>query len=159
MISKDQSIVTQVAAKIASELTNTTAIPERTAEAVQALYLSHFDFVTELMNNTHGFNAVSTVTASEPMFTTEPTTTVTTPIHQAFPTATYESHDAITVVGVQHGPLPTWLVDACAKQGVTSVYDNRNTANAENKRPLFKAADGKVNDKGFPIAFWAPKGR
>ena len=163
MISKDQSIVTQVAAKIASELTNTTAIPERTAEAVQALYLSHFDFVVELMNDTHGFSSGGANTTSAPsampMVPTTSAPTAEASIQQAFPSATYESHDAVKVKGVQHGPLPTWLVDACVKQGVTSVYDNRDTANEQNKRPLFKAADGKVNDKGFPIAFWAPKGR
>lgn len=164
MISKDQSIVTQVAAKIASELTNTTAIPDRSPEAIQALYLSHFDFVVELMNDTHGFTSGGSAnTASSPSaMPTMPTTSapsVEASIQQAFPTATYESHDVVHVKGVQHGPLPAWLVDACVKQGVTSVYDNRDTANAENKRPLFKAADGKVNDKGFPIAFWAPKGR
>jgi hypothetical protein len=53
--------------------------------------------------------------------------------------------------------LPQWLIDECTKNGVTKVFDNRDTANAENRRPLFKAADGKTNAKGQPLAFWAPK--
>ena len=166
MISKDQSIVTQVAAKIASELTNTTAIPERTPHAIQSLYLSHFDFVRELLNETHGFDGnVSaetppTVAQGRPSIPTinpsQAQQQVTSAVANAFPNAEYESGHGIKVVNTQHGPLPAWLVDACVKAGVTQVWDNRDTANAENRRPLFKAADGPKKD-GKPLAFWAPK--
>lgn len=152
MISKDESIVTQVAAKIASELTNTTAIPERTPEAIQSLYLSHYDFVVELMKSTHGWDTNSTANVSD-RNTTEANAVAN--LQQAFPSASEQT--GIQVKGTQHGPLPAWLGAACRKAGVTAVFDNRDTANAENRRPLFKAADGTTDKNGKPLAFWAPK--
>lgn len=147
MISKDESIVTQVAAKIASELTSATQT-DGTAEAIQSTYLSHFDFVRELLVGTHGFGA-----------TPAPSPNTQTNIDHAISEfgGGYESAgSALVVKGIQHGPLPAWLVDACVKAGVTAVFDNRDTATPENRRPLFKSADGKTNAKGQPMAFWAP---
>lgn len=141
MISKDESIVTQVAAKIASELTSVTQTNGSTEE-IQVAYLSHFDFVREALVGAHGFsgNANANIQHAVKEFN-----------------ASYESAGSgLTVKGIQHGPLPEWLVEACSKAGVTSVYDNRDTATAENRRPLFKAADGKTNGKGQPIPFWPP---
>lgn len=63
----------------------------------------------------------------------------------------------VEVAGAQHGDLPQWLIAACAKNSITKVYDNRDTATAENNRPWFKAADGSLNAKGQPFAFWPPK--
>jgi hypothetical protein len=31
----------------------------------------------------------------------------------------------VEVAGTQHGALPQWLIEACAKNSVTKVYDNR----------------------------------
>jgi hypothetical protein len=146
MISKDESIVTQVAAKIASELTTAISDSKTKVEDIQATYLSNFDFVRELLVGAHSFNtapAPSSAGANEAN------------VVQAF-NASYESAGGLTVKGVQHGPLPAWLVEAASKAGVTAVFDNRDTATAENRRPLFKAADGKTNGKGQPLAFWAP---
>lgn len=162
MISKDESIVTQVAAKIASELVNTTAIPERTTDAIQALYLSHFDFVVDLMKSTHGWSDNNT-TITQPVQQMPQVSVGNSPteanavamLQQAFPTASEQT--GIVVKGTQHGPIPAWLVNACRKSGVTAVFDNRDTANAENRRPLFKAADGTTDKNGKPVAFWAPK--
>lgn len=150
MISKDQSIVTQVAAKIASELTGITQT-DGNLESIQAAYLDHFDFVLTALNDAHGG---ATAPASVPtiMANTEQN------VVKAF-NASYESAGtSLQVKGIQHGPLPAWLVEACAKAGVTAVFDNRDTATAENRRPLFKAADGKLSPKGQPLAFWPPKG-
>lgn len=157
MISKDESIVTQVAAKIASELVNTTHLENRDVATIQSTYLQHYDFVVEVLRDTHGFNsgnAVATQTPA-PTINVSPETIAIQNITEAFPSA-YES-SGLTVKGAQHGPIPAWLTDACRKAGVTAVYDNRDTATAENRRPLFKAADGKTNSKGQPLAFWAPK--
>ena len=154
MISKDQSIVTQVAAKIASELTNTTAIPERTPDAIQALYLSHYDFITELMNSTHGWDSGTDTAVNVSVGNTTEANAVAT-IQQVFPNS--EVQTGIVIKGTQHGPVPAWLTNACRKAGVTAVFDNRDTANAENRRPLFKAADGTTDKNGKPVAFWAPK--
>lgn len=158
MISKDESIVTQVAAKIASDLTNTTQLEDRSVASVQSAYLQHYDFVVEVLRDTHGFsnNTGNPVATQTPVaINVSPETIAIQNVQQAFPSA-YES-SGIVVKGAQHGPLPAWLTDACRKAGVTAVYDNRDTANAENRRPLFKAADGKTNAKGQPVAFWAPK--
>lgn len=144
MISKDESIVTQVAAKIASELTSVTQT-DGTESAIQASYLSHFDFVRELLVGAHGFGSAPAPSLNN----------IDNVVAQFG--ASYESAGSgLVVKGIQHGPLPEWLVKACAKAGVTSVFDNRDTATPENRRPLFKAADGKTNDKGQPMAFWAP---
>lgn len=150
MISKDQSIVTQVAAKIASELTGITQT-DGTLEAIQECYLSHFDFVRTALDDAHDFRREAV--AQEVSARNEQA------VVSSF-NATYESAgSAIQVKGIQHGPLPAWLLDACSKAGVTAVYDNRDTATPENRRPLFKAADGKTNAQGKPLAFWAPSPR
>lgn len=143
MISKDESIVTQVAAKIASELTGITQTGGTAAE-IQACYLEHFDFVREALVGAHGFAGNSNANANIQHAVSE------------FNASYENAGGGLVVKGIQHGPLPAWLVDACAKAGVSAVFDNRDTATAENRRPLFKAADGKTNGKGQPLAFWPP---
>lgn len=149
MISKDESIVTQVAAKIASELTSKTAC-DGVIENIQHAYLQHFDFVRELLVGTHGFGEV--VATNSPKVSTE---TRINDIAESFD-AGYTQGGGVQIKGKQHGPIPAWLVTACAKANVTTVYDNRDTSTAENRRPLFKAVDGNMDAKGQPIAFWAP---
>ncbi len=146
MISKDESIVTQVAAKIASELTGATQT-DGTAEAIQSTYLSHFDFVRELLVGTHGFAPQGAPAQAQRNISN---------VVAEFGAGYESAGGSLQVKGIQHGPLPAWLVDACVKAGVTSVFDNRDTATAENRRPLFKAADGTNGPKGQPMAFWAP---
>jgi len=150
MISKDESIVTQVAAKIASELTSNT-LNDGSVSNIQQTYLQHFDFVRELLVSTHGFGEVVSVTNS-PKVSTE---TRINDIAESFD-AGYTQGGGVQIKGKQHGPIPAWLVTACAKANVTTVYDNRDTSTAENRRPLFKAVDGNMDAKGQPIAFWAP---
>ena len=58
---------------------------------------------------------------------------------------------AVEIAGKQHGTIPAWLPRAAAKAGVTKVFDNRDGATPENKRPLFVSADGNKTP------FWAPK--
>lgn len=152
MISKDESIVTQVAAKIASELTISTAHSGDVAE-IQSAYLSHFDFVRELLVGAHDFAGAPAPVAINN------NANLSSAVAELG--ASYESTgSSLQIKGIQHGPIPAWLVDACAKSGVTSVYDNRDTANEANRRPLFKAADGTNDPKtGKPLAFWAPSPR
>lgn len=152
MISKDQSIVTQVAAKIASELTGITQT-DGNLESIQAVYLDHFDFVRQALNDAHDFDPSSS------SVTVAPAVSIPTNEQAIINTfgASYENAGAgLQIKGAQHGPIPAWLVEACSKAGVTSVYDNRDTANEQNRRPFFKAADGKLNAKGQPFAFWPP---
>ena len=58
---------------------------------------------------------------------------------------------SVTIVGKSNGDVPAWLIRNAEKAGVTKVYDNRDTATKENKRPMFVSAD----DQRVP--FWAPK--
>lgn len=153
MISKDQSIVTQVAAKIASELTNTTSIPERDIASVQAVFLQHFDVVNEALQNAHG---VSVVQEAFPNATVETTTTANAPAPRIQPVAAPQATvTTIRVAGTQHGDLPNWLIAACQKAGVARVWDNRDKA-VGTKRPWFKQADAVEGQE--PAAFWPPKG-
>jgi hypothetical protein len=126
---KDKSIITQVAAKIASELT--------TNNASVAQFADNFDAVTELLMNAiyKGASAPS----DEQLITT------------AFPQATGQDF-TVRIKNDQQGPIPSWLVSACQRDGVTEVYDNRADLAANPKRPWFKA----VNDK--EKAYWPPKG-
>lgn len=153
MISKDESIITQVVAKIASELTGVTQT-DGSAESIQATYLAHFDFVREVVFNAHN------ITANTHASNTSANAVTEAEIIQAFnATPVSSGNGGIQIVGAQHGPIPSWLIDQATKAGVTKVYDNRDTANAENRRPFFKAADGKTNAKGQPLAFWPPSKR
>jgi hypothetical protein len=155
MISKDQSIVTQVAAKIASELTGNTQT-DGNLESIQECFLSHFDFVRTAILDAHEYETPASTPTQAP--TPWPVQANESNVVETF-NASYESAGgSLRVAGVQHGPLPAWLIDACSKAGVTEVWDNRDTANAQNRRPLFKAADGKKNAKGQELAFWPPKG-
>lgn len=157
MISKDQSIVTQVAAKIASELTGMTAT-DGNLDSIQSAYLSHFDFVRTALVDAHDFDtAPATIPAYDPKQAVKQDNLNST--IETFG-ASYESAGSgLQIKGTAHGPIPAWLVEACAKAGVTAVYDNRDKATAENRRPLFKAVDGPLNAKGDQMAFWAPSPR
>lgn len=125
---KDKSIITQVAAKIASELTC------NNADVVK--FADNFDAVTELLMNAI-YKGVAP--SDEAVFAT------------AFPQATSQDF-SVRIKNEQQGPIPSWLIDACKRDGVTEVYDNRGDLAANPKRPWFKA----VNDK--EKAYWPPKG-
>lgn len=153
MISKDQSIVTQVAAKIAAELTiksnADSGAGQNSLEATLTDWEMAFNFVNEALMKAHAtevikgaFPSATDVTTARPTFTA---------------TTTTNSNGGVAVAGTQHGDLPSWLLSACAKAGVTKVWDNRDTA-VGTKRPWFKSADGTMSDKGEPVAFWPPKG-
>ena len=59
----------------------------------------------------------------------------------------------------QDGPLPDWLISACQRDGVTSVYDNRKSATGS--QPLFREAVGRGlqghGKDGKPASYWPPK--
>ena len=130
---KDKSIITQVAAKIASEL----ATSDRDVNTAITAFADAFDAVTELLMNAiyGGAGAPS----DEQVIAT------------AFPQATAQAFE-VRIKNDQQGPIPAWLVSACQRDGVTEVYDNRADLAANPKRPWFKA----VNDK--EKAYWPPKG-
>lgn len=86
-------------------------------------------------------------------------------VERAFPgttsvpsTGSFDQGGAIVRVrGQQHGELPSWLLEAAGKDGVTEVYDNRGDLSdpAKAKRPHFKSTTGGTEAK----AYWPPKGR
>jgi len=159
MISKDQSIVTQVAAKIAADL----IVKDTNTMSNIAEWLIAFDAVSEALNNAHGF-------------TTEPAAEMygVPLLEQTFPNSTFveeqqvpkptftkaaspqpQTGGSIVVAGKQHGDLPNWLITACKKAGVARVWDNRDQA-VGTKRPWFKQADAVEGQE--PAAFWPPRG-
>lgn len=144
-MNKDQSIITQVAAKIAADLTpKTNSVDENIVSWVAA-----FDAVREALFMAHEESPTPTtaVPTASPAVTQQ--ANEQTMLQQAFPTAQPVSHQ-IRVKGKQHGPLPEWLIAACQRDGVTELWDNRDGLQANPKRPWFKATSG---DK----AYWPPR--
>ena len=131
---KDKSIITQVAAKIASELTTS----GKDINTAIAQFADAFDAVTELLMEAIYKGNTGTLSPEQVLA-------------EAFPTAT-ASEFTVRVKNDQQGPIPAWLITACQRDGVTEVYDNRGDLAANPKRPWFKA----VNDK--EKAYWPPKG-
>lgn len=171
MINKDESIITQVAAKIAAELA--TSVKPDNIELATADWAIAFDIVRDSI-----FAAVNgTAPVGNPVVTqAAPTHLPDIPMQQVqdvFPTATMApapqphypqpaqapTNMTVQVKGTQHGDLPDWLVTQCAAAGVTQVWDNRDGLAQNPKRPWFKAADGTKNARGDDMAFWPPRGR
>jgi hypothetical protein len=144
MISKDQSIIMQVAAKIAAEL----CVKSENMEATLSDWEVAFNFVNDKLQTANGVEMVKSAFPG----TTEVTSA---PRPQFTVTTTSTSGGDLTVAGKQHGDLPKWLLSACAKAGVSRVWDNRDTA-IGTKRPWFKQADAPEGAE--PAAFWPPKG-
>ena len=147
MISKDQSIITQVAAKIAAELTHKTD----DVNVNISNWVIAFDAVLDGLNAAHGgqpAEPVGMVTQAFPGTVVEPSPA---PTPQSAPAG------GVQIKGTQHGPIPDWLHHQAATAGVSSVWDNRDGLQANPKRPWFKAADGTKNDRGQDVAFWPPR--
>lgn len=149
-VSKDQSIIMQVCAKIASELTpkgddvNTNIVRFQDAyEAVCEIILT-----SQGMTNqpTPAFQPVVQQSHNPAPQPAESASDEATFMH-AFPSATGFT---VRIKGKQHGPIPEWLNEQCAMKGVTEVWDNRDGLASNPKRPWFKSTS--TND-----AFWEPK--
>jgi hypothetical protein len=144
-ISKDQSIITQVAAKIAADLTPKTDDVQKNL----ADFLVAFEVTTEALLKAHGMTQVTGEAAiMEAVTEAFPTASVVgAPVT---PTATTPNGFTVRVKGTQHGPLPAWLAPACMAKGVTEVWDNRDRLKDNPKRPWFKSTSSED-------AFWAPR--
>lgn len=157
-ISKDESIITQVAAKIAADLTPDS--PDVNARISD--WSIAFDAVRDALFDAHSIMVQSAPTdAAAIVNDVFPNTQQMAPMQPA-PVAQPQfapTNMTIQVKGTQHGPLPDWLASAAAKAGVTSVWDNRDGLAQNPKRPWFKAADGTKDQRGQDIAFWPPRGR
>jgi hypothetical protein len=141
-VSKDQSIILQVAGKIAADLTpKGNDINENISNWVMA-----FDAVGEQLFSSMGMTAGTPEQVTQTLVEAFGATPVA-----STPAMSYTPQGGtVTIKGKQHGPIPEWLHSECAKVGVTEVWDNRDGLSANPKRPWFKAVQG---DK----AFWAPR--
>ena len=143
-VSKDQSIILQVAGKIAADLTpKGNHIQENITNWAMA-----FDAVGEQLFTSMG------MTGGTPEQVTQTLVEAfgAVPVADSRPAYVAPQGGTVRIKGQQHGPIPEWLNAECAKVGVTEVWDNRDGLSANPKRPWFKAVQG---DK----AFWAPRGR
>lgn len=142
MIDKDRSIITQVAAKIAADLTETSGmnVDEKVGQFA-SLFVEIKDILLDSIYGDQPYAQTTTSTNSSGEAA----------IKAHFPEAT-QVISSLSVKNDQQGPLPQWLLDACARDGVTEVYDNRADLSTNPRRPWFKA----VNDK--EKAYWPPKG-
>lgn len=135
MIDKDRSIITQVAAKIAADLTDRNS--GMNVEEKVSQFANIFTEIKDIL--------------IESIYGDQPVADAATTLKAHFPEA-QQVLSSLSVKNDQQGPLPQWLLDACARDGVTEVYDNRADLSANPRRPWFKA----VNDK--EKAYWPPKG-
>jgi hypothetical protein len=152
-VSKDQSIVMQVAAKIASELTPKTDDVNTNI----TMFADAYDAVCEIILTSQGLTASSSSASAPSAQATVPNTPQVSEeemFQQSFPTATPATTTgfSVRIKGKQHGPIPEWLNEQCAMKGVTEVWDNRDGIAQNPKRPWFKSTS--TND-----AFWAPRGK
>lgn len=149
VISKDQSIIMQVAAKVAVNF-----VPQSdNVEAMLTDWEVAFNFVNDKLQEKNGVNAaVETIKEVFP----NATETTSTSSDNAVIMAPRASVSVVKVAGTQHGDLPNWVIEQAQKRGVTKIWDNRDVA-VGTRRPWFKSADGTVDAKGDPIPFWPPK--
>lgn len=156
VLTKDQSIVTQVAAKIAADLV-LAAKPLTVDEAV-ADWASATQTVYSVLAEMHGWQQIEAPIpvqrAVQNVVAQFPEAVVMTEEQAAAPapTQTLKAAGSLRIAGKQHGPIPEWLYAAAAKDGVTEVWDNRDKLDSNPKRPHFKAVNGDQ-------AYWPPRGR
>jgi hypothetical protein len=137
---KDKSIVIQVAAKIAAELT-----PRKdNMDSVLGDFAVLFDGIKGIL--------VDEIFGQVPMSREDKAMEMITNAFDARPVTSEDVASIIRIKGKQHGELPGWLISACAEAGISEVYDNRDGLSENPKRPWFKATTGTK-------AFWPPKGK
>lgn len=146
MVSKDQSIIMQVAAKIASELTPKTSDLSANIVAFNEAYEAVCEIILTSQGMSNTIPATATVAPAPAVVQSDEQLLI-----QSFPEAKPTSGFTVRIKGKQHGPIPEWLNTECAKKGVTEVWDNRDGLATNPKRPWFKSTTS--ND-----AFWAPRG-
>ena len=132
----DKKIITQVAAKIASDLVNKEADTDSKLGEFTTLFTSIKDIMFEVIDGAQ---------PEAEIYEMAKKTFNATPVENS-------SGESVQIAGKQHGDLPDWLIKACKRDGITKVYDNRDGLKENAKRPWFKAVDA---DK----AYWPPRTR
>lgn len=158
MDQKDRSIMVQVAAKIAADLTPLTLnVSERnTPEEVANLFVRTFSVVVEGMFDGHAEIETkwtgSAVKSSEASRKAYDSGMSVAEVAERF-NAVVENEPIlqVRVAGKQHGDLPPWLHGECLKKGTIAVFDNRDKLAQNPKRPWFVDADNRDN------AYWPPR--
>lgn len=146
MVSKDQSIVMQVAAKIAADLTP----KSESVDANIVAFATAYDAVCEIILSSQGLNTAPAPQGAPTMTESQATEAIKAVFPEASVATTPTSGFTVRIKGKQHGPIPEWLITECAAKGVTEVWDNRDGLAVNPRRPWFKSTT--TND-----AFWEPK--
>ena len=148
---KDRAIITQVCAKIASDMTDKTKDVDARISEFAVLFSTVNEILIEAI---YGESKQATATAIAQ------NNNVVQMIKDSFPNSTEvatpseqpKSSGSIQIVGKQHGDSPDWLIKACKRDGVVKVYDNRDGLEANAKRPHFKAVEAEK-------AYWPPRAK
>ena len=157
-LSTSESIVAQVAAKIAADLVDKNG---QSLGAVLDDWDAAFQTVKKSLYEAHGFGQPDfaqsvalpqngyTQSSSPPSYSIDQAEAA---ISNSFQGTTLAQH-SIRVKGDQHGPLPDWLFAEAAAAGVDEVWDNRGDLGPNGNRPHFKSTS---KDPNAP-AFWPPR--
>ena len=146
---KDRAIITQVCAKIASDLTDKTGDVDTRISEFAVLFSTVTDILIESIYG-ESTQAMATAVAQN--------NNVVQMIKESFSGSTEVSSEqskssgSLKIVGKQHGDIPDWLIKACKRDGVDKVYDNRDGLEANAKRPHFKAVEAEK-------AYWPPRAK
>jgi hypothetical protein len=154
---KDRAIITQVCAKIASDMTDKTKDVDSRLGEFAVLFSTVNDILIEAIYGdtkqatatavAQNNNVVKMIKDSFPN-----STEVDTPSEQPKYSGSSGTAGSIQIVGKQHGEIPDWLIKACKRDGVVKVYDNRDGLEANAKRPHFKAVEAEK-------AYWPPRAK
>lgn len=163
----DEKIVVQVAAKIASELVPLTGKTE--AEDILATFDELFQGVLSRMNGIINADrpTVPNTGRTVPLIKSQaeiqsaliesasvsvaPTSGSAVTTNMFVNNSKKNTANSVSIKGDAHGELPAWLLRNASKANVTEVFDNRDKATDENRRPHFVSTDS--SKKGF----WPPK--
>ena len=148
-LSKDESIITQVAFKAATDLAVAAGGDINT---LLSNFTIAFDVTKDAMFTAHLVSVVGEVMPGAQVIAMS-SPQAQPPAPQAY-VAPVAASGSLKVAGTQHGPLPAWLEAATAKAGCRKVWDNRDKAEGT-KRPWFKQADQPEGAE--PAAFWPPR--
>ena len=146
---KDRAIITQVCAKIASDMTDKTKDVDSRLGEFAVLFSTVNDILIEaIYGNVAQAKAVAQNNNVVQMIkeSFSGSTEVATSSEQP------KSSGSLKIVGKQHGDIPDWLIKACKRDGVDKVYDNRDGLEANAKRPHFKAVEAEK-------AYWPPRAK
>jgi len=152
----NEAIIVQTSAKIAAELVAQVS-GIKTTEDVIGEWRNAFDAVNDAIFAKVGLSSQRNPTPISsgrdvPVVTRERMIAGMEEVKQGRPVSGMKGKaESVQIAGRQHGDVPAWLNRAAAKAGVTKVWDNRDVATPENRRPWFVSAD--ANKTGF----WPPK--